>query len=246
MKTQDPQNPQNSKTADHLECLLEFKTNHPRIYKDLNGWEPWACLAFNVFVLRREKGWSQGELAEKAGEPTEVIAHIESALDEVNTSAKAVQKIAQTLDVSFSRLFLKIDTRGLRPRAEREDEAGKMIQGTMLLEKRAYSRTLVKVPVKYLLVKDDEEFENVQDRRRNEKSAQTADMSLGGMYILAGQKLPAGSILRAHFSLPGISKPLNLYAEVVWANAKGAGLRFLMVKNEDMKILKEFLTKVSS
>jgi transcriptional regulator with XRE-family HTH domain len=212
----------------------------------LNGWEPWPCLAFNVFELRREKGWSQEELTEKAGEPTEVIAHIESALDEVHTSAKAVKKIAQTLDVSFSRLFSRIDTSGFKPRAGREDEAGKMIQGTMLMEKRAYPRTQVKVPVEYLLVKDDEEFEDGIDWRTKEKRAQTVDMSLGGMYVLADQKLLAGSILRVHFSLPAISKRLNFYAEVVWANELGAGLRFLMLKNEDVKILKEFLSEVSS
>jgi DNA-binding XRE family transcriptional regulator len=120
MKTEDRQNLQNSKRTNHLESLLEFKKNNPRVYKDLNGWEPWPCLAFNVFELRREKGWSQEHLAEKVGEPMEVIVHIESALDEAYTSAKNVQKIARTLNVSISRLFLKIDTRGfsLMPRGK--------------------------------------------------------------------------------------------------------------------------------
>jgi hypothetical protein len=44
--------------------------------------------------------------------------------------------------------------------------------------------------------------------------------------------------------LPDSSKHLDLYAEVVWAGETGAGLRFLMMQNEDVKILKVFLNKV--
>jgi c-di-GMP-binding flagellar brake protein YcgR len=118
-----------------------------------------------------------------------------------------------------------------------------MDQGNLFMEKRVHPRFSVKVPVTYRFVEDQEEMKGVADWRKEEKHAQTLDMSLGGMFIAVDQPLLVGGIARFDISLIGTSKNLIVYAEVVWSNVTGAGLHFLMIKPQDLETLKEFFTK---
>jgi hypothetical protein len=81
-----------------------------------------------------------------------------------------------------------------------------MDQGNLFMEKRVHPRFSVKVPVTYRFVEDQEEMKGVADWRKEEKHAQTLDMSLGGMFIAVDQPLLVGGIARFDISLIGTKK----------------------------------------
>lgn len=62
-------------------------------------------LADDILRLRMEKGWSQAELAERAGTKQANISRLESGLS--NPSINFLQKIAKALDTSISVKFEK-------------------------------------------------------------------------------------------------------------------------------------------
>jgi putative transcriptional regulator len=93
----------------HEDYLKELKKRKPEAYKALKEPEPLACLAYNIIELRGEKGWSQAELASRAGVAKRVITYIESFSDKYNTSVKIVQKLARALGVPFRRMFQEAD-----------------------------------------------------------------------------------------------------------------------------------------
>lgn len=57
-------------------------------------------LADDILKLRMEKGWSQSELAERAGTKQANISRLESGLS--NPSVNFLQKVAKALDSSIS------------------------------------------------------------------------------------------------------------------------------------------------
>jgi DNA-binding XRE family transcriptional regulator len=92
--------------------VKELKLKKPEVYAALKNPDPLACLAWNVIVLRGEKGWSQQDLSHKAGVAKRVIAYIESyqtVEESYNASVKLILKIAKALNVSFSRMFQEVD-----------------------------------------------------------------------------------------------------------------------------------------
>ncbi len=60
-------------------------------------------LAERVRVLRREKGWSQEELAHRAGLHRTFISQVERAVK--NTTIAATEKIARALEVRMGDLL---------------------------------------------------------------------------------------------------------------------------------------------
>ena len=120
-----------------------------------------------------------------------------------------------------------------------------MPEANMFVEKRIHPRVSVKIPVKYRIIEDQKELETVFERKRNEQTTKTMDVSLGGLYIVASTVLNVGSILRLDIALPGRSSIISAFAEVVWANETGGGLHFLAMKEEDVDFLKGYLSKVS-
>jgi len=113
------------------------------------------------------------------------------------------------------------------------------------MEKRIFPRTLVKVPVKYRLVESRVKVESLIEWQKKERHTQTIDISLCGMSLAMDRPLPADSIPRFDIFLPNQTKALTVYVKVVWSNKTGAGLRFIMIKNEDTKALKDFLDKAA-
>ena len=116
-----------------------------------------------------------------------------------------------------------------------------MPEANLFLEKRAYPRISVKIPVKYRLIEDQNEIKTILERRKSEQTAHTMDVSLGGMYLVTVHSLSVGVLLRIEFMFHGKTKPLTAMAEVVWSNETGAGLRFLTMKEQDTDELKRYL-----
>jgi hypothetical protein len=119
-----------------------------------------------------------------------------------------------------------------------------MTEGNIFMEKRAHSRFLVRIPVTYRLL--DEKHKNKAVEKIGEESGQahSMDSSLGGMYIVSEKALKSGDHLKLTINLPEPGAHLTLLTDVVWADGKGAGLRFLAMKEEEVKILETFLKKI--
>ena len=121
-----------------------------------------------------------------------------------------------------------------------------MPKADLFLDKRAHSRIAVRIPISYRLLDDQEEIKNIKELGSKTKNAETMDTSLGGMYIVANQALKSGTLLSLKVSIPERMNPLSAFAEVAWANETGAGIHFLAMKEEDTKLLAEYLKKISS
>ena len=110
------------------------------------------------------------------------------------------------------------------------------------LERRGRSRTPVRIPVQFQQVEDPAELEKLRAQ-----PALAKDLSLDGMYIKTAMGMKPGDVFRLDISIPEKSKgQLFAFAEVAWANPEGAGLRLLLMADEDRESLKAYLEKLSS
>ena len=115
--------------------------------------------------------------------------------------------------------------------------------GDMFIEKRVHPRVTLKIPVKYRVIEDQTEIKTVHEHKLNEQTSHTFNMSLGGLYLVSDHILEVGCILRMDITLPEISEMFSVYAEVVWANDTGAGIRFEAIKEEDLDTLRNYLSE---
>lgn len=121
-----------------------------------------------------------------------------------------------------------------------------MTDGKMFLEKRVHSRLLVKFSISYKILNAKEaEDRNNQERPEDHRSAESWDASLGGMYIISEGTLKPGDHLELKVSVPQGEKSLKALADVVWADHSGAGLRFVAMKEDEIKTLESFLNGLS-
>ncbi len=109
------------------------------------------------------------------------------------------------------------------------------------MEKRKDPRFPFMMPVTFRPAGDDGRFESLEERRSTEKKGKTLDVSLGGVFITTEQPLTVGNFLRVTLYLPDPSVAMTVFSDVVWEDGSGAGLHFVMIKNEDRQILEEFL-----
>jgi len=77
-------------------------------------------LADEVLRLRMEKGWSQTELAERAGTKQANISRLESGLS--NPSVNFLHKLAKALDVNLTVSFKKISTQSVSVGTDAENK----------------------------------------------------------------------------------------------------------------------------
>jgi len=120
-----------------------------------------------------------------------------------------------------------------------------MPEGNLFLDKRAHPRVPVKIPIQFRLMEDHKEITNIKDMGSKTKAGQTLDTSMGGMFVVADQNLSIGDILSLKITIPPKTMALSAFAEVVWANATGAGLHFLAMKEEDVAELENYLKGVT-
>jgi hypothetical protein len=120
-----------------------------------------------------------------------------------------------------------------------------MPKASLHKEKRVYPRISVTMPVHYRVLEDQKAIESLQERRQKEMGAITRDVSLGGMFLVAEKPLTAGHMLVLHISVPGHPGRLSAYAEVVWSNDGGGGLRFLAMSDGDLEIFQTYMDSIS-
>jgi len=121
-----------------------------------------------------------------------------------------------------------------------------MPEAYLFKERRIHPRVSVMVPISYTIVEAPSEIASALEGRRNERHGHTLDVSLGGLFILSEHRLQEGEVLEMRVTIPGLNNILAATTEVVWCNEKGGGVRFLRMKEEDMKILKAYLDRATA
>jgi c-di-GMP-binding flagellar brake protein YcgR len=118
-----------------------------------------------------------------------------------------------------------------------------MPDAKMFLDRRKHQRVQTSIPVRYRVIDDQKEIATLMERRRKDQHSTTVDLSEGGAYIATADLVGAGSLIRLEVKLPGATSSLSAFAEVVWANESGCGLRYLAMKDDDAKQMREFIEK---
>lgn len=114
-----------------------------------------------------------------------------------------------------------------------------MPQTNSFIEKREHSRVKVKIPVQYRLVKDKKELEKVLGLH-----ALAKDLSLNGMFIKVERPVKTGDVFALDVFVPDQTvKRVFAFAEVVRITTEGAGIRLLLMPEEDQSALKDYLEK---
>ncbi|HXL72357.1 MAG TPA: PilZ domain-containing protein [bacterium] len=108
---------------------------------------------------------------------------------------------------------------------------------TSFLEKRVSSRIKVKIPVQCRLIEDKTELAKMRGHH-----ALAKDLSLGGLFIKTVVPMKEGDIYGLEISMT-IPRSIHVFAfaEVVRAMKTGAGIKLLLLADEDHAALKEFL-----
>jgi hypothetical protein len=115
-----------------------------------------------------------------------------------------------------------------------------MIKAKMTMERRGDPRFVMKIPVKMRLEQDEKVLQSIDDWRQTENNAYTMDVSLGGMQIAVDQPLTVGDVHQFDINLLNKTKTVSVYAKVIRADKKSAGLQFLMLKDNEKEALKAF------
>ncbi|QAY66362.1 helix-turn-helix domain-containing protein [Paenibacillus protaetiae] len=76
-------------------------------------------LGERIRAIRKDKGYSQEQLAEKANTHVNYVSAVERG--EKNVTFESIEKIAEALNISFAELFRFVDTNG------KEDEVGQLV-----------------------------------------------------------------------------------------------------------------------
>ena len=122
-----------------------------------------------------------------------------------------------------------------------EPQGGTVADNKSFLERRHRSRAPVKIPVEFRMVEDPQQVEAFRGRPGLAK-----DLSLDGMYIKTEKPVKPGDILRLEITVPENSKQLFAFAEVVRVDPSGAGLRLMLMEQEDHESLQDYLRRASA
>jgi hypothetical protein len=107
-------------------------------------------------------------------------------------------------------------------------------------EQRIHTRIPVKLPIQYRLLDNPKEVEKFRG-----KVALAKDLSLEGLYIKIARDsdVKVGEIFRLDISLTETIRHLFAFGEVVWTNERGAGIRLMLMPEEDKESLKTYLAQ---
>lgn len=121
-----------------------------------------------------------------------------------------------------------------------------MPEAYLYKERRVHPRVSVMIPISYSVMEAEKEIASALEERRMERHGHTLDVSLGGLFIMSEHPLKEGEILDIRITIPGLNNILSATTEVVWSNEKGGGVRFLRMKEEEMKTLKAYLDRATA
>lgn len=99
---------------------------------------------------------------------------------------------------------------------------------------------VVRAPIRYRLERDENVLRGIDDWRQKKDNLYTLDLSLGGMRIAVDKPLTVGDVLQFDIHLLNKSKKVGVYAKVIQADKKSAGLQFLMMEDHQKDALKAF------
>lgn len=114
-------------------------------------------------------------------------------------------------------------------------ELGRLLnasRGAMLDERRRYGRIPLRVPV--LVTWSDKRV-----------TAQSVDVSAGGLLLSMSQQPPPGTEIEVSFALPGTSR-FQLKAEVVRTDALQVAVKFTRVSTEQREEMRDFIDRYLS
>ena len=85
---------------------------------------------------------------------------------------------------------------------------------------------------------------NVNFKIRGQKfSSYILDISSSGAFIETGESFANGLKMLLNFSSPENRQPLNLIAEIIWADSRGVGVKFHHLTRDQAQVLKCFTEK---
>jgi hypothetical protein len=108
-------------------------------------------------------------------------------------------------------------------------------------EKRKSPRVAIKIPVIYRLEENILSPVPAEKWRQAQQNAYTLDMSLEGMSLAVDLPLEVGSVIPLNVFLLDKIRLVKAYAQVKWFKSRCAGLRFLLMGEEEREALKCFL-----
>jgi DNA-binding XRE family transcriptional regulator len=91
------------------ESMRLLRKKSPDTYAYLKRPSLRACIAWNVLDRRAKLGFSQSELAEKAGISRRAAQYIEDLNSSVSPSLDALEKVAKALKLEVTDLFKNVD-----------------------------------------------------------------------------------------------------------------------------------------
>ena len=121
-----------------------------------------------------------------------------------------------------------------------------MPEAQIYIEKRRHKRVDKKVTVTYKVVSMPSELEKIKTAAEKNET-ETANISVGGIQLIDDSGLSPEQILRIEIKLESIKTNIVTFAEVKWSakddNIKKfrTGIEFLVLKDEDKKLIEEIV-----
>ena len=116
-----------------------------------------------------------------------------------------------------------------------------MEKGKMFVEKRQYKRVEKQFKVKYKLIPDSRDTEVIK------KEGQSYDISVGGVRIIGSAVGKEDDIIKVEIIVNERSTPVISFAKIRWVKNVGNDtqfrIKFLMLKDEDKKLLEDIIKK---
>ena len=121
-----------------------------------------------------------------------------------------------------------------------------MPEGQIYIEKRKHKRVDKKVTVAYKVVSMPSEIEKIKSAAEKNET-ETANISVGGIQLINDAGLNPEQILRIEIKMANAKSGIITFAEVKWSakddNIKKfrTGIEFLVLKDEDKKLIEEIV-----
>jgi Tfp pilus assembly protein PilZ len=67
------------------------------------------------------------------------------------------------------------------------------------------------------------------------------DISIGGVFIETGERIPVGETILLNFTLPTFSHPVALPGKIAWSGPQGFGVKFEVVPSPEGRAIKDYI-----